>query len=229
MRKIVFDTGPIISLALNNLLWLLEPLKKQSKAKFIITDAVKRELIDRPLNIKRFKFEALQTMQYLRSKTIEVVSSSKTDNLTTELLELANHCYKAKGEWIKILQYAEVQSLAYCLLENVDVMVVDERTTRLLIEDSEKLQKILKHKLRTDVSANRDNIKRFHNKVKGIRMIRSVELVVMAYELGLLDKYMPDTDKPKRLLLDSVLWGLKLNGCSVSNREIEQIIKIEKA
>lgn len=228
MKAIVFDAGPIISLALNNLLWLLEPLKKQSKANFYITEAVKRELIDNPLKIKRFKFEALQTMQFLKSKTIEVVSDGDTDNLTTDLLELANHCFKARGEWIKLLHYAEVQSLAYSILKKADAFVVDERTTRLLIEDHEKLRKTMKRKLKTEIYLNEDYLKRFQNKVKGLRMIRSVELIVMAYEMGLLDRYLPDIPEPNKFLLDSVLWGLKLNGCSVSNREIDQIIKIEK-
>ena len=66
MRSIVFDTGPIISLTTNNLLWLLEPLKKKYKGHFHITSDVKRELIDRPLQTKKFKFEALQVMHIIK-------------------------------------------------------------------------------------------------------------------------------------------------------------------
>ena len=43
MRSIIFDTGPIISLVTNNMLWLLEPLKKQFKGEFYITKSVKKE------------------------------------------------------------------------------------------------------------------------------------------------------------------------------------------
>jgi len=34
VKTIVFDTGPIISLTMNNLLGILEPLKKAAKARF---------------------------------------------------------------------------------------------------------------------------------------------------------------------------------------------------
>ena len=54
-----------------------------------------------------------------------------------------------------------------------------------------------------------------------------MELVTIAYEKGLLDNYLADVKEPRKTLLDSVLWGVKLNGCSVSRREIEQIIRME--
>ena len=60
MKSLIFDAGPIISLATNNLLWILEPLKNKFDGKFYLTDAVKRELVDRPLETKKFKFEAIQ-------------------------------------------------------------------------------------------------------------------------------------------------------------------------
>ena len=68
MKTIVFDTGPIISLTMNNLLWILEPLKSISNANFYITNPVKKELVDNPLNkTKRFKFEALQVLHYIEN------------------------------------------------------------------------------------------------------------------------------------------------------------------
>ena len=58
MKSIVFDTGPIISLTLNNLLWIIEPLHDRFGGEFYITKAVYKELIDRPLSTKKYKFEA---------------------------------------------------------------------------------------------------------------------------------------------------------------------------
>jgi hypothetical protein len=227
MSKIVFDSGPVISLALNNLLWLLAPLKKASGANFFITEDVKHELVDRPLQIKRFKFEALQTMEQIREGVIEVVREKGEDVITTELIELANHVFKARGEWIKLVHYAEMQSMAYALMKNADAFVVDEKTTRFLVENPEGLKNRMEHKLHTKITTNKDYLKRFQKKVKSVRMIRSVELVVVAYEMGLLNRFLPDTENAKEELLDSVLWGMKMNGCAVSPREIEQIIKIE--
>lgn len=54
MRALVFDTGSIISLVTNNLLWILPPLKKQFRGDFLISEAVKGEIIDHPLKTKKF-------------------------------------------------------------------------------------------------------------------------------------------------------------------------------
>ena len=228
MKKLIFDTGPIITLSLNNLLWIIQPLKKKSGCRFIIPGTVKQELVDKPLKIKRFKFEAMQTMQYLKSNTIEIIKNRKAEKLTSEFLELANHCFKAKGEWITLVHYAEMEALSLAIIENASALIIDERTTRMLIEDAEKLKDIMEHKLHTQISINKDYLKRFNKKVKGLRILRSIELVTIAYEIGLLDRYLVDIPDARKHLLDSVLWGVKLNGCSVSKRDIEKIIKIEK-
>ena len=65
------------------------------------------------------------------------------------------------------------------------------------------------------------------NNVNNIRAIRSVELVAVAYELGILDSYITKIPDARKNLLESVLWGVKLNGCAVSKDEIGQILRIE--
>jgi hypothetical protein len=55
-----------------------------------------------------------------------------------------------------------------------------------------------------------------------------VELVLVAYELGTLDRYLPaGTPEAREILLDAVLWGLKLKGCAISEDEIAQVKRIE--
>ena len=105
---------------------------------------------------------------------------------------------------------------------------MDERTIRLLIEDPKKLEHILEHRLHTKVYVEGKNLRKFRDFTKNIKLIRSVELVTLAYELGLLDKYIPNLPGGKKTLLESLLWGVKLDGCSVSKREIGQIMRIEK-
>ena len=211
MKNIVFDTGPIITLSLNNLLWLLEPLKKKANARFIIPDAVKVELIDRPLKTKKFKFEAMRTTRYIRNKILEIKGGEDIEELTTELLELANHCFKAKGQWIKIVHYAEIEALDLAIKLKARVIVIDERTTKKLMENPKKLKETLARKLHTSIHVNKNYLKRFLEKTKGIKTLRSVELVTIAYEIGLLDKYLADIPEARRNLLDSVLWGVKLS------------------
>ena len=77
--------------------------------------------------------------------------------------------------------------------------------------------------VRTDVAALRE----FRKAVTGITVIRSVELVAVAFELGLLDEFITQVPNARKELLESVLWGVKLHGASVSEEEIAHIVKSE--
>ncbi len=227
MKVIVFDTGPIISLTTNNLLGLLTNLKEKYKGSFYITNSIRRELIERPLETKKFKFEALQVIRCVKSNVLEVFESKELRKKTLHLLDLANKCFKADGKFIQIAHYAEISGVAAAVLNNAEAFVVDERNTRLLIEDPYRLRKILSRKLHRGISIDKTNLNEFSKITKGVKLIRSVELVSVAYELGLLNKYLVNVPNPKRTLLEAVLWGVKLNGCSVSEREIKEIVRIE--
>ena len=47
---------------------------------------------------------------------------------------------------------------------------------------------------------------------------------MIAFEKGILEDYLVDG---KKELIDAILWGLRLRGCSISNEEIDELIKIE--
>ena len=228
MKSLIFDTGPIITLTMNNLLWLLEPLKKISKADFCITKLVKEELVDNPLTkTKRFKFEALQVLQCVENGTLEVIDNEQLKDQTEKLLSTANNCFRAFGHNMNLVHAAEMSAIALYLQKKADAFVVDEKTTRLLIENPRKLHHILRHNLHTKVEVDSNSMKEFQKLAKNVRMIRSVELVTIAYEKGLLDKYLPHIEDSRKELLESVLWGVKLNGSAVTKKEIEQILRME--
>jgi hypothetical protein len=106
--------------------------------------------------------------------------------------------------------------------------VVDERTTRLLIESPVALKDLLQSKLHTRVEVNRPNLRQFRYLVRNIKVMRSVEILIVAYEKGLLDKFLLDNVKnPREILIDGLLWGLKLRGCAISREEISDITKLE--
>lgn len=227
MKSLIFDAGPIISLTTNNLLGLLNTLKQKYDGKFYISEIVKKELVDKPLASKKYKFEALQVLRALENSVIEVYRDNRVIGLTDRILELSNQSYKAYGHFINIIHYAEAQSLATALHLNSDALVVDERTIRLLVENPKACQEVLKKTLHTTIEVNEENIFRIQDMAKNVKIIRSVELVIVAYEMGLLKKYILNIPNAKRTLLESILWGVKLNGCAVTRREIEQIIKLE--
>jgi hypothetical protein len=229
MKTLFFDTGPLISITMNHLLWVLKPLKKQFNGNFFITESVKKELVDKPLKTKRFKLEAIQSLQQIESKIIEIKLVNGIYEKTKELLTLANKCFKCEGNYITIVQYGEIETLAAALLLNADAIVVDEKTTRLLIEDPKKLENNLSHRIHRKITIDDEHLLAFSKEVEGVKLIRSTELVTVAFDLGLLDNYLPNIPNSKKELLDALLWGLKLEGCAISEKEIRLISKLEKS
>ncbi len=227
MKSLIFDAGPVISLATNNLLWILEPLKKEFNGKFYITRAVRRELVDRPLETKKFKFEAIQVEKLIENGVLEVTDNSFIGEATPRLLNTANHVFKAYNNYMRIVHFAEMSVIAAAISLKADAIVIDEKTTRFLIENPRMMIDTLKKTLHTSIIINENNLKEFKNNTRNIKTIRSIELVTIAYEHGILDSYITKIPNARRNLLESVLWGVKLNGCAVSKDEIEQIVKIE--
>ena len=151
MKSLVFDAGPIISLAINNLLFILEPLKNVFNGSFLITDSVRRELVDKPLEIKKFKFEAIQVQKLIDDKIIEVIDDKEIIEKSQILLNKANEIYKAYNNYIKIVHFAEMSVIAAALKLNSSAIGVDEKTTRLLMEDPKIIAEILRRNLQTPI------------------------------------------------------------------------------
>ena len=228
MKALVFDTSSIITLSLNNLLYILPELKQRFSGQFFITEAVRKEIIDNPMHSRKFKLEALQIQQLILDGTIEIYGQS-IEKQTQQLLDLSNQIFKTSGNYIKLVDKAEVEALALANLLQA-VYVVDERTMRMLVEDAEGLREIFQRKLHTTVAIDKNKLQELQKVVK-VNIIRSSEIATTAYSLGILSKLTRkdhlSNENLKEQLLDGLLWGLKLNGCSISEQEIKEIEKIE--
>jgi hypothetical protein len=230
MRSIAFDTGPIISLTLNNIVWILEPLHARFGGEFHITKEVYNELVQRPLSTRKYKFEALQILPLITKGIIKIVDSAEIDRSCDELHALANHIYYARKNPICIVHRAEMQVLACCLEAGDETIVVDERTTRTLIESPHALKNQLEKKLHTKIDIDEAKLAQFHKKVKHLHVLRSFELAVIAFDLGLFDIYALKEEEPivpdiRRAVLEGVLWGVKLAGCSVREDDITTMLE----
>lgn len=228
MKLLVFDAGPVISLTTNGLLWLLPQLKQKFSGTFAITQAVKHELVDRPFETKKFKFEAIQVEQQIESKVLSVLKDDLVRVEGERLQELANNVFITDSHPIAIVQRGEMQSIAACILFEADALVTDERITRMLLEAPDALKQLLEKRLHAKIRINQDALHPFEEKTRHIKIIRSAELVTIAFEQRLLDKFVVNLPQSRKELLESVLWGVKLNGCAISEREIEEIIKLER-
>lgn len=219
MRAVFFDSGPVISLTMSNLLWVLEPLKRRFGGDFFITQGVYHELVEKPLNVKKFEFEAIQVAKVVENGVLEFYPK-RIQNV--KLLDIANQCYTVRGRSLRIIHGTELDVLSLACGREAPA-VVDERTIRLLVEDPEDLQELLEKRLHTTVEMEKENVKRFRKELGGVQIIRSAELVAAAFSLGLFDGLVPRMKKGREILLDAVLWAVKSDGCAVTKDEIEEI------
>lgn len=233
-KVIVFDTGPIISLTINNLLWILDGLKQRFQGEFYISPAVYDELINKPLTTRKYKLEALQVLPYITKGTVKVYNNLPIMEISRQIEEYANHSFQIDGAWIQIVHKGEVEAVATAAFLKADAIAIDERTMRHLIEKPEKIAEHLEHTIHKKVVVNWKNLDAIKKLVGNMKVIRSVELVTIAYEKGLLQQYTENAavtkivPNIKQAVLEGALWGVKLNGCSVKEDEIYEILKMEK-
>ncbi|MEK6939597.1 MAG: hypothetical protein AABX31_02610 [Nanoarchaeota archaeon] len=222
MKSLFFDTGPIITLVMSRLIWILPELKKKYGGKFYITPSVKRELITRPMDIKRFQFEALQALKLIKDGVLEVYEDIPQKEVL-RLHAIANSSFRIGNQNMEVVQSGEIESVVCALKAGAEAMVMDERTMRLFIENNQEMKALLERRFNQQVSVDVAKAKQFSKELGGIQIIRSVELVGVAYKMGLLDSYIPSLKNGREVLVEAALWNAKFNGAAVTEHEVEEI------
>ena len=223
MKYLIFDAGPIISLTMNGMLPIIEKLKKKFNGEFILTPQVRNEVVDKPMKIKKYKLEAIQVKDMIDrgifKMSTEIVPSQKLEMEIKRILKITNGILRTvqTGEKIKIIHDGEAACLAFSNLCGADnVIVIDERTTRMLTEAPQNLEKMMERKLHTPLKAELSSL----NELKNFKFIRSAELLFIAYKKDLIPI------KKSRDLLDALLYGVKFKGPAISSVEIEEMKKL---
>ena len=221
-RKLFFDTGPIITLVMSGLSGILPELKKKFGGKFYITPSVKRELVTRPMDIKRYEFEAMQALKLIKDGVLEVYDDVSTKEVN-RLHTMANSSFQIDDQNMEVIQSGEIESVVCALKAGAEAMVMDERTLRLFIENNKEMKALLERRFNKTVSVDKENMNNFSKELGGIKIIRSIELIGVAYKMGLLDSYVPNQKDGRKALLEAVLWAAKYNGSAVTEHEVEEI------
>lgn len=223
MKYLIFDAGPIISLTMNGMISVLEKLKEDFEGEFILTSSVKQEVIDRPLKIKKYALEAIQVQALLDKKIFrmaeEIIDKITLEKETKKILKISSGVLRVAhtGEKINLIQEGEASCIAFSLLCNQEnLIVIDERTTRLLTEAPQNLKTIMEKKLHIPLTIELSSIKIFKN----LKFIRSAELLFIAYKKNLLPF------KKDEQTLDALLYGVKTKGTAISSLEIEEMKKM---
>lgn len=224
-KAIIFDSGTLINFAINGLLQEFRELKKLFNGKFLITEEVVMEIVDKPLKIKRFELEALKLKELITDKVLEMpsvfeIDKNRISKMTNQIMNSANNTFFGHGDAMHIIDLGESSCLALSRLldeKNIrNVVSVDERTIRLLSEKPENLLAIFQKKLHTNITVKEENLKLFKN----FRFIRSTELIYIAYKKGIIKL------KDHQNVLDALLYAMKLNGCSISDEEISEMKRL---
>ncbi len=224
MKIIIFDSGTLISFTMAGIVPELRELKKIFNGKFIITTEVKVELVDKPMNNKKFELEAMKIQQLLDDKVLELprsigVKDSEIKQETDSILKVANGLFTTKRGPVKLIHFGETSCLALSKILNrkkiENVIAVDERTTRMLGEKPENLKKFMESRLHSKINAKEEDYKFF----KEFKFIRSTELIYVAYKKKLVRF-------KKGPVLDALLYALKFKGAAISGDEINEIKRI---
>ena len=221
IKSIIFDSGALISLTMAGLIQELRELKKIFNGKFLITEQVKKELVDTPLKIKKYELEAMKIQQLIDEKVLEMPESFGVKNAeiaaeNQKILDISNNTLFTKERAVHLIDYGEASCLALSKILNSrkieNVIAVDERTTRMLGEKPENLRKFMEDKLHMPVYAKKENYQYFEE----FRFIRSTELIYVAYKKGIVRFKKGD-------VLDALLYALKFKGAAISGDEIDEI------
>ena len=135
-----------------------------------------------------------------------------------------NHIYHAAGKSLKLIQKGETEMLVLSRELNIPNLLMDERTTRFLIESPITLKKHLEDEFHTHVMVNKKSLMSFSEQVKGMNVIRSTELVYTAYENGFFSKFGANESEAA----EAALYRLKYAGCAVSFNELKEYSKMMK-
>lgn len=207
------DSSAIISLSMNCMSTVLNELKKE----IVIPPGVYTEVVSRPMGSKRF---ALGSMRINKLFDDKIVSIRKPDSdLTQKILDGFNSAYLVKKQPIKIIHEGEAEALALTKSHDVEALLIDERTTRLLMEDPQQLRKLLGRQNNQNVQLDLERINDVKGMLPTVPIIRSAEIAAVAYEKGILSKYLSEGEGN---IIEAVLCALKFSGCAITWGEIDE-------
>jgi hypothetical protein len=220
--KVVLDSSSLIALSGSCLFNILHKLKAKNNLDFLISENVKKESVDTPLSINRFELNALRIREAINKGTIAVVKQTKElDDLMKDIEAAASQIFSSESTgFLRLIHAGELESIALFKLLNAKVLAIDERITRFFVENPEELRTLLETRRNEKISYDAQAYDKFAALIPQMTIIRSSELIALAYEQGFLE----DDLGKGRLALKASLFALKNNGCALSGYEIKSFV-----
>ena len=219
--SIVCDSSSLLSLSDSCLLWLLSDMVGCFKGYFIISRTVEQESVSRPLEMKSHTLGAIRVKKLLLDDVIKVVETPNSRRLTSELLAFGNSIFSIGGRPLRLIHEGETQTLAIAIDLGLKNIMIDERTTRMLVEAPLEMKTHMEGEFQKKIELNERNLDRFLEMTGKLNLFRSTELAIVAYEKGLFSDY----GEMEKRAIEATLYGLKFAGCGISFSEIEEFCK----
>ena len=223
-RNVVCDSSALISLADTCNIGALKHITKEAGIGFLVTPAVKMEIISRPLTIRKYAFSAVRLQKVLNDNVLSMITSEQLHDKTQRVLELANGLIRVDKKPIELVQIGEAECVAIFSSASAQALLIDEKTTRLLIENPYRLRETIEAEYgHSEVSIDHDSLEEFASITKGITCMRSCELLAYAYKKGFFDEY---GDK-KEEAFKAAIFSVREAGCGMTSAEMAEYEKME--
>ncbi len=226
---LVMDSCTIISLSMNCLASVLKKFAQQGR-NFCVPPSVYNEIYSQPLKSKQFLWPALKVKKYFNEGFLTILKSPTLEKDTQEILFWSNKIYSTSKGNIHLIHRGEAEVMALAKYYNQSTIATDEYITRLLIEEPFTLKKHFEKKLHMPVEVNEKSLAEFQKLVNGINIVRSAEIIALAFEQGFFDEDIRVISKSinnaKAELIRGMLWALKFSGCSMFVSEIEDYVTL---
>ncbi|RME79317.1 MAG: hypothetical protein D6769_02770 [Methanobacteriota archaeon] len=221
-KAFLCDSSSIITLVDSCFGGLFAFLSKKYGVDFYITPDVKKEIVDRPLSMemKAYRMSALRIKRMLDNEVLKEIDAD-TEDMTEELMDLANNIFSIKGRKIHLIDPGETDLISVANTLRIDRLLIDERTTRLLIEAPFTIQKHFEEELGVDVDFDKKVYRTFEQHVRGLSVFRSTELLAVAYKAGYFEKF----GDASHDAFVAALYKAKYSGCAVRFDEIEEMAR----
>lgn len=217
----ICDSSSLITLVDSGLLGCLISLKKYI-GKIYITPYVVVEAIERPLNIPAHSYSAVRLKRALNTKVFEILQPERKS--VEEILTYFNSLFLHDGRKMELIHYGEAEVIAAAIEKKINYVLIDERTTRAIVEDPYGLKDHLSRELNEKISLNNYALEKIKSLTRDLKFIRSAEIVALAYE----KKYFKKFNNLERKAFESALYATKFQGCAISFDEINEIMKVVK-
>lgn len=220
----VCDSSTLIALAETGTLDALSFLKEKAGARFFVPPAVVFETVQRPEDITAFAFSAFKIERALQEGTLERTPSKRAPPKTKDILRHANNVFSVNGQALKVLHAGEAEALAAYEEMQSRAILVDEKTTRLFIEDPALLQQSLEQEYRGRVKRNDDALNSLKKMLNGMNCVRSTEILAVAFEKG----YFGGFGRNEEKAFHAALYAVRKAGCSITTHELLEYQELRK-